>query len=365
MGRTRNLKTNTTFKDKEYNFSSPIERDAFLAAANAADPNSYNTISQGNGASYERKGNKYIKVVAEGNMGAGVIVYQTGWDAATGLPLVSDTAATVAASSFPDTPMGMVDALGGTSSSSIKAGDTFDLCIWGVVPNAFIYINDTTGVKPAIGSTLETDPDVGIILGEGTGSGTPVATLMDYQGTTTDTQGWNSTVFMSSALTDSFLRPTIDGVFSQQTTRIPAGAVFANPIAKGDLVVSANINDPSSFGADFLIRCRPYVSSTDSVADIVGIAVQAMTDITATKRGSVCVNGLVGGITVYDNSGAAHIANDVITGFIVYAGDGTTNSEERITTDPTSGIPIGMIHSETRNNDGTFVILFQPGRLYA
>lgn len=33
MGRNRNLKTNTTFKSKEYNFSSPSERDAFLVAA--------------------------------------------------------------------------------------------------------------------------------------------------------------------------------------------------------------------------------------------------------------------------------------------------------------------------------------------
>jgi len=33
MGRNRNLRTNTTFNSKEYNFSSPSERDAFLVAA--------------------------------------------------------------------------------------------------------------------------------------------------------------------------------------------------------------------------------------------------------------------------------------------------------------------------------------------
>ena len=357
-----------------------------IAQANGSAGNSITTTSETSACSFSsptleggvdgtqdvvEESNIYIKAVATERMSHGTVVYQVSFDTATSLPYVSDTSRSIT---------GMVGYLGvgnrvpfgiaydpdaGGSFNTILPGDVFTVLTFGIIKDVYVYTNERTGLRPSVGQTLCL---VGtkIALGPYNGDGQPVATML-YPGTNSDFAN-DAIVFFHGGITSPYTRPTVDGVYNENSTRIyatPDGVT--SEIDAGSLLVpiSATPSDRNRSA----IPCRHYTSS-DAAASMIGISGNSNRGTRENSGVSVCVNGLVGNITVYDATGAVVVTHEpgatTPLGTIVYAGDGTVNPSHVITTDPTSGIAVGRIAFDTLPGglgQDVWTILFEPWRL--
>ena len=307
--------------------------------------------------------NIYVKAVATSATSHGTVVYQTGFDNLTGLPFVSDVYQDIGGGSQkPEqtfVPFGIAyDASANGSFNTIAEGETFDVCIYGVVKNAYVYTDPATGLRPPSGAALNTNGM--LTLGPDNGLGQPIATML-YKGTDSDF-ATDAIIFFNGGISSPFTRPTLDGVFRSATLRISGETVSG--VTAGALVVSEGVWDPRSLGT----RYRHYTSS-DLTTDIVGIAGATRNNGNENDNFSVCINGLIGSVPVYDASGVIISTEDtgLIVGDTVYAGDGTVNPSHVLTTDPTSGVAVGLVSRPNFQGLGLpanlWQVVFQPNRL--
>jgi len=298
--------------------------------------------------------NSYTRVIADEDLGAGHIVYQTGWDSATGLPTVTDNVTTIKDGAWKN-PLGIVDSTTLTASA-VTAGSEFALCTSGLVANAFVQIDPVTSLLPPAGATLCADAENGALLTRDNGSGLPVA-VMIYPGSGT----YDSAVWFTGGAKDSFLRSTGDGVRMGNTSRISA---VGNGVS-----IPAGVALKHS-GAASNVAGKYTLFETGNAANlIVGLSATKSTGAdTSADAFSLCTGGLVGSVIIKDAAGAViGTAAGAIEGQVVYTGDGTTNAAHVLTTDPTSGVAVGIVHEATKHGitePNTWTVLFQPSRLH-
>jgi len=298
--------------------------------------------------------NSYTRVIADEDLGAGHIVYQTGWDSATGLPTVTDNVTTIKDGVW-KTPLGIVDSTTLTASA-VTAGSEFALCTSGLVASAFVQVDPVTSLLPPAGATLCADAENGALLTRDNGSGLPVA-VMIYPGSGT----YDSAVWFTGGAKDSFLRSTGDGVRMGNTSRISAVGNGATIPAGAALKHS---------GAASNVAGKYTLFETGNAANlIVGLSATKSTGAdTSADAFSLCTGGLVGSVIINDAAGAViGTAAGAIEGQVVYTGDGTTNAAHVLTTDPTSGVAVGIVHEATKHGTtepDTWTVLFQPSRLH-
>lgn len=322
-------------------------------------------------ASVSAGGNVYVEAVAAEAISHSTVVYQIGIDQTTGLPLVIDNegiARGVNADTYGATytPMGLAydeEVIDGTASgfNTIGEGETFKICSHGIVDKAIVYIDPITGKRPLAGASL-TGGVTGAILTADSGSGQSIATMIIPGSDSTFVQ--DAVVYVNGGIEDSYLRPTRDGVSRESTLRLPA--VGNAGVTAGSLVVHAG--DTSSDlgnGVAFVSNVRHY-TSTDANLDIIGISSATVTGNGSDDGMGVCAHGLVNA-TVYDASGNVLTSETAgLLSSVVYAGDGTTNASHLLTTDPTSGVAVGIIYGYPIRGAAEvdkFSILFQPYRL--
>ena len=356
-----------------------------IAQANGSAGNSITTTSETSACSFSsptleggtddtqdvvEESNIYIKAVATERISHGNVVFTTGFDPSTGLPYATDVfaiasalASYVGVGNF--SPLGIAyDPDAGGSFNTILAGETFSVLTFGIIKDAYVYTNERTGLRPSVGQTLSLSGNK-VSLGPYNGDGQPVATML-FPGTDIDFTP-DAIVFFYGGITSPFTRPTVDGVYNENSTRIyatPDGGT--SEIDAGSLLVpiSATPSDRNRSA----IPCRHYTSS-DAAASIIGISGNSNRGTRENSGVSVCVNGLVGNITVYDATGAVVPApgfGTIASGTLVYAGDGTVNPSHVITTDPTSGVAVGRFASPTLPGileQDVWTILFEPWRL--
>lgn len=312
------------------------------------------------------RGNQYIKAVAGDNFSHGNLAYFAGWDPDTGYPLVFDAnkpslgvSTDGHASIF--SPVGVAVDLGATSFNTIKAGDIVDICTYGIIDGAWMYDDGVTGGIPITGQTLSAGTDgTGFVADDGTGA--PVATVIQPPSGQFTLDG---IFFFYGGWGSPYTRPTLDGVMRENTVRIPVTAAFgSSAIDAGSLVV----HDGNENGNSRNIAGYRHYTSSDANLDIVGIAAKSITiGGNVADTASVCVQGLVSRITLYDNSGSVITTGTAnIIGATVYAGDGTTNASHLLTTDSTSGVAVGIVQQSDYHGaikPDTWTILFQPHRL--
>lgn len=307
--------------------------------------------------------NIYVKAVATSRTSHGSIVYQTDFDNLTGFPFVSDAYDDIGGGSQkPEqtfVPFGIAyDADANGSFNTIQEGETFDVCIYGVVKGAYVYTDPATGLRPPSGAALNTNGMVA--LGPDNGLGQPIATML-YKGTDSDFAP-DAIIFFNGGISSPFTRPTLDGVFRSATLRISGETVSG--VTAGALVVSEGVWNFRNLGT----RYRHYTSS-DLATDIVGIAGATRNNGNENDNFSVCINGLIGSVPVYDASGVIISTEDtgLIVGDTVYAGDGTVNPSHVLTTDPTSGVAVGLVNRPNFQGNGLpanlWQVVFQPNRL--
>ena len=298
--------------------------------------------------------NSYTRVIADEDLGAGHICYQTGWDSATGLPTVTDNVTTIKDGAW-KTPLGIVDSTTLTASA-VTAGSEFALCTSGLVASAFVQVDPVTSLLPPAGATLCADAENGALLTRDNGSGLPVA-VMIYPGSGT----YDSAVWFTGGAKDSFLRSTGDGVRMGNTSRISA---VGNGVS-----IPAGVALKHS-GAASNVAGKYTLFETGNAANlIVGLSATKSTGAdTSADAFSLCTGGLVGSVIINDAAGAViGTAAGAIEGQVVYTGDGTTNAAHVLTTDPTSGVAVGIVHEATKHGTtepDTWTVLFQPSRLH-
>ena len=358
-----------------------------VAQANGSAGNSITTTSETSACSFSsptleggvdgtqdvvEESNIYIKAVATERMSHGTVVYQVSFDTATSLPYVSDTSRSIT---------GMVGYLGvgnrvpfgiaydpdaGGSFNTILPGDVFTVLTFGIIKDVYVYTNERTGLRPSVGQTLCL---VGtkIALGPYNGDGQPVATML-YPGTNSDFAN-DAIVFFHGGITSPYTRPTVDGVYNENSTRIYGTPLGSGVIDAGSLLAADDSGQQSGLLQQTAMPVRHFTSS-DAAFDIVGISSNPNSNSRENSGVGVCVNGLVGNVTVYDATGAVVVTHEpgatTPLGTIVYAGDGTVNPSHVITTDPTSGIAVGRIAFDTLPGglgQDVWTILFEPWRL--
>ena len=316
--------------------------------------------------------NIYIKAVATEVISHGTVVYQVSFDTATSLPYVSDVSRSIT---------GMVSYLGvgnrvpfgiaydpdaGGSFNTILPGEVFTVLTFGIIKDVYVYTNERTGLRPSVGQTLCLAGNK-IALGPYNGDGQPVATML-YPGTNSDFAN-DAIVFFHGGITSPYTRPTVDGVYNENSTRIFGTPLGSGVIDAGSLLAADDSGTQSGPYTRTAMPVRHFTSS-DAAFDIVGISSNPNSGTRENSGVGVCVNGLVGNVTVYDATGAVVVTNEngdpTPLGTIVYAGDGTVNPSHVITTDPTSGIAVGRIAFDTLPGglgQDVWTILFEPWRL--
>lgn len=301
-----------------------------------------------------KSNNTYTTAIAAEDLGAGHLVYQTGWDADTGLPIVSDNKTGINDSSW-KTPLGIVDS-NTLTASAVLSGSRVRICTSGLIPNAYVEVDPVTSLLPTAGATLCADAEGGSLLTRDNGSGLPVA-IMIYPGTGT----YDSSVWFTGGAKDSFLRSTGDGVRMGNTSRVSA-------VGNG-VTIPAGVALKHS-GAASNVAGKYTLFETGNAANlIVGLSATKSTGAdTSADAFSLCTGGLVGSVVIKDAAGAViGTATGAIEGQVVYTGDGTTNAAHVLTTDPTSGVAVGIVHEATKHGTtepDTWTVLFQPSRLH-
>lgn len=313
-------------------------------------------------------GNVYMKAVcASERISHGNLLYMVGYDSKTGLPAVNEDSYQIDGvltkhSPGSATPIGIAydpDANG--SFNTINQGETFDVLLFGVIGQVYVYVDTTTGLRPNFGETLSSTAE-NLSLAPNNGGGLPVATML-YPGTDSSFAA-DAIVFYHGGISSPYTRPTFDGVYNQNTTRLTG--VSAAGVTQGCLVVQDGVS--GSVQTLWMANYRHYTSA-DANLDIVGIVAQTQSGQTRDDELGVCINGLVSNVTVYDATGAVIPTTNPgtsIHGDVVYAGDGTINPSHVLTTDPTSGVAVGTVSTDSLRGflqPDTFTILFQPHRL--
>lgn len=311
-------------------------------------------------------GNIYMKCVAIEAISHGNICYLAGWDSSTGLPLVIDNSYSTKGLSYKRgsgalVPFGIAfDAEANGSFNTIKPGEVFNVCLFGIVGQVYVYVDTTTGLRPNPGETLSLT-GTKLALSPNNGDGQPLATML-YPGTNS-TFVPDAIVFFHGGLSSPFTRPTIDGAYSENTTRV--SGISTTGVTAGCLVVHSGNTSPSPI-TRYLVNYRHY-TGTDANLDIVGIATRTESGSQDSEIIGVCINGLVSNVTLYDAAGAViPTTTTTIYGDVVYAGDGTINPSHVLTTDPTSGVAVGIVSTDSPRGalqPNTWTILFQPYRL--
>ena len=314
-------------------------------------------------------GNIYIKGIAAEKISHGILVTQVGVAPDSGMPYFSDDDSSYAQArkTTPNSTVNFgiaVDPTANGSFNTIKEGDEFLVCVFGVVRGAFVTTDPNTGLRPKAGATLCQDLNRNVLQGAN-GFGQPLATMLNPG--TDSTFATDGIVFFNGGIASPYSRPTLDGVYGNQTTRI--NGLAESSVTAGSLVVhSGGRKTDQSETPQFA-----HYTSSDAASDIVGIASATRSDNRKDDSFGICVNGLIADVPLYDATGAV-IGTTInpegslpdIFGDVVYAGDGTINPSHVLTTDPTYGVAVGIIHDVSLQAivpSNRWKIQFQPNRL--